>query len=309
MAVLTTFFTVVFLPHGFPDSVSKDYIPYQIWDSIQAFASSITGSICTHAILKGAGVGDETASPLAATITWLIKDGTSMIGRICFAWLQGTKLDSDCKKWRLFADVLNDIAMFLDLVSAYFQNHFTLIVCISGLCKSLVGVAGGSTRAALTQHQARKNNMADVSAKDGSQETLVNLLALICSLFIVPIVAESFLLTWILYISMTIVHLTANYFAVKSVVMEIFNISRFKIYTRHYLSEGSASQDFLSVAEVNQKESLCPSFRPKRVTVILGSSFKDAIQRKRWKDIKELLEIYKTTDYILCVSKTSISKC
>jgi len=33
----------------------------------------------------------------------------------------------------------------------------------------VVGVAGGATRAALTQHQARRNNMADVSAKDGSQ--------------------------------------------------------------------------------------------------------------------------------------------
>ena len=32
-----------------------------------------------------------------------------------------------------------------------------------------MGVAGGATRAALTQHQARHNNMADVSAKDGSQ--------------------------------------------------------------------------------------------------------------------------------------------
>jgi Vitamin B6 photo-protection and homoeostasis len=35
--------------------------------------------------------------------------------------------------------------------------------------QSIVGVAGGATRAALTEHQARRNNMADVSAKDGSQ--------------------------------------------------------------------------------------------------------------------------------------------
>lgn len=33
----------------------------------------------------------------------------------------------------------------------------------------IVGVAGGATRAALTMHQARRNNMADVSAKDSSQ--------------------------------------------------------------------------------------------------------------------------------------------
>ena len=41
----------------------------------------------------------------------------------------------------------------------------TYITCL----QAIVGVAGGATRAALTQHQARHNNMADVSAKDGSQ--------------------------------------------------------------------------------------------------------------------------------------------
>ena len=35
-----------------------------------------------------------------------------------------------------------------------------------------MGVAGGATRAAVVQHQARRDNMADVSAKDGSQVSL-----------------------------------------------------------------------------------------------------------------------------------------
>ncbi|KAF8787185.1 RUS1 family protein C16orf58 like protein [Argiope bruennichi] len=188
---LTSFFFNAFLPHGYPDSVSEDYVKYQIWDSVQAFASSITGSICTHAVLKGVGVGDENASAIAATVTWLLKDGVSMVGRITFAWFQGTNLDSDCKKWRLFADGLNDLAMFIDLASVHFQKHFMLMICVSGLMKSIVGVAGGCTRAALTQHQARKNNMADVSAKDGSQETLVNLFALLVSLIILPFVTQS----------------------------------------------------------------------------------------------------------------------
>lgn len=35
--------------------------------------------------------------------------------------------------------------------------------------QSIVGVAGGATRAAIVQHQARRDNMADVAAKDSSQ--------------------------------------------------------------------------------------------------------------------------------------------
>ncbi len=32
-----------------------------------------------------------------------------------------------------------------------------------------MGVAGGATRAAFIHHQARRDNLADVAAKDGSQ--------------------------------------------------------------------------------------------------------------------------------------------
>ncbi|KAI0235372.1 RUS1 family protein C16orf58, partial [Lamellibrachia satsuma] len=63
----------VFLPQGYPESVSDDYMDYQIWDTMQAFCSSITGALAAQAILKGVGVGDENATVLAATMTWLIK--------------------------------------------------------------------------------------------------------------------------------------------------------------------------------------------------------------------------------------------
>lgn len=40
---------------------------------MQAFCSSITGMLATLAILKGVGVGDSTATPLAAALTWMFK--------------------------------------------------------------------------------------------------------------------------------------------------------------------------------------------------------------------------------------------
>ena len=49
----------VFLPEGFPESVSSDYFEYQLWDTLQAFASSVSGSLATAAVLGGLGVGDR----------------------------------------------------------------------------------------------------------------------------------------------------------------------------------------------------------------------------------------------------------
>lgn len=62
-------------------------------------------------------------------------------------------LDAQCKKWRLFADILNDCAMGIELTLPYFPNYSLVILCLSTAMKSIVGVAGSATRAALTQHQ------------------------------------------------------------------------------------------------------------------------------------------------------------
>jgi hypothetical protein len=97
---MNTFVKEAFLPQGYPDTVSSDYLHYQLWDTLQAFCSSITGMLATLAILKGVGVGDSSATPLAAALTWMLKDGTSMVSRIIFAWLQGVDLDCNAKRWR-----------------------------------------------------------------------------------------------------------------------------------------------------------------------------------------------------------------
>ena len=45
---IKSFFKNAFLPQNFPHSVSEDYLDYQLWDSLQAFASSISGSLATQ---------------------------------------------------------------------------------------------------------------------------------------------------------------------------------------------------------------------------------------------------------------------
>ena len=48
-----------FLPEGYPDSVTPDYLAFQAWDSIQALCSYVRGMICSQAILQGIGVGEQ----------------------------------------------------------------------------------------------------------------------------------------------------------------------------------------------------------------------------------------------------------
>ncbi|XP_037670062.1 RUS family member 1 isoform X2 [Choloepus didactylus] len=248
----------VFLPQGFPDSVSPDYLSYQLWDSVQAFASSLSGSLATQAVLLGIGVGNAKASVSAATATWLVKDSTGMLGRIVFAWWKGSQLDCNAKQWRLFADILNDMAMFLEITAPIYPICFTLIICTSNLAKCIVSVAGGATRAALTMHQARRNNMADVAAKDSSQETLVNLAGLLVSLLMLPLVSHWPSVTLGCFFLLTALHIYANYRAVRAIVMETLNEGRLRLVLEHFLQRG----EVLSPTSANQMEPLWTGFWP-----------------------------------------------
>ncbi|XP_045317821.1 RUS family member 1 isoform X3 [Leopardus geoffroyi] len=214
----------VFLPQGFPDSVSPDYLPYQLWDSVQAFASSLSGSLATHAVLLGIGVGNATASVSAATATWLVKDSTGMLGRIIFAWWKGSKLDCNAKQWRLFADILNDVAMFLEIMAPIYPIFFTITICTSNLAK----------------------------------ETLVNLAGLLVSLLMLPLVSDCPGFSLGCFFFLTALHIYANYRAVRALVIETLNEGRLRLVLKHFLQRG----EVLGPTSANQMEPLWTGFWP-----------------------------------------------
>jgi hypothetical protein len=222
------FFFEAFLPAGFPHTVSSDYVRYQFFDSCQALCSSVTGSLATAAVMRGVGVGDATANATSATVNWLIRDGANMIGRIVFSWQQSVQLDANSKHWRLVADALNDLAICLDMATLHLPSHLFLpLVCCSSVLRAVVGIAGGATKAAVSQHQSRANNIADVLAKDGSQETAVGLLGMLLALVIVPLVGGAVSLSWTIVLVGIVLHLEANYAAVRCIAFESLNRQRF----------------------------------------------------------------------------------
>ena len=254
------------LPRGYPGTVSDDYAAYQLWDTVQAFCSSVTGALAQHAVLKGVGVGSEAATALSATQTYLMRDGVGMLASIAFAATRGSDLDNNAKQWRLVADVLNDAAMLVELLSPAFPQLFVLLVCIASLSRAVVGVAGGATRAALTQHQARAGNAADVSAKDGSQETMVNLLALAVNLVLMPLVADHPARTWGLFGLFTCCHIAANWRAVRALQLDRFNVRRAELA----IAAHAAGAAVPSPAELARTEPLLPPADPGGVALAVG---------------------------------------
>ncbi|XP_048006625.1 RUS family member 1 [Leguminivora glycinivorella] len=302
---ITNWFTQIFLPQGYPDSVSKDYSPYQVWDTAQAFCSTIAGILATQEVLRGVGVGDTNATPLAATVTWVLKDGCGHVGRIVFAFSHGTYLDAYSKKWRLYADTLNDAAMCIEIALPLFRNYTTFALCVSTVMKAIVGVAGGATRVAMTQHHAIRGNMADVSAKDSAQETAVNLIASLIALSFITVFGNNILV----FIMTIILHITFNYFAVRAVCLKTLNESRFLQVIETYLKK----EVIATPCVINQNEpiifyQLGPNLLDLKMTgfqIKLGASIKAFLKcNPKAANLKVLSEMYERRRYILLADVT-----
>uniref|UniRef100_A0A0D9Z3W5 DUF647 domain-containing protein n=1 Tax=Oryza glumipatula TaxID=40148 RepID=A0A0D9Z3W5_9ORYZ len=215
-----------FVPEGFPGSVTPDYVPFQMWDTLQGLSTYIRAMLSTQALLGAIGVGEKSATVIGATFQWFLRDLTGMLGGILFTFYQGSNLDSNAKMWRLVADFMNDLA----------------------------GVASGATRAALTQHFALANNAADISAKEGSQETLATMLGMGLGMLLAHVTRGHALGVWVSFLSLTIFHMYANYKAVQSLSLTTLNYERSSIMLQYFMDNG----EVLTPEQVSKQEHILP---------------------------------------------------
>ncbi|KAL2349161.1 hypothetical protein Fmac_003161 [Flemingia macrophylla] len=255
----------VFVNQGFPSSVTVDYVPFQIWDSLQGLSTYIRTMLSTQALLSAIGVGEKSATVIGATFQWFLRDLTGMLGGILFTFYQGSNLDSNAKRWRLVADLMNDlgivelryallVGMLMDLISPLFPSAFVFVVCLGSISRSFTGVASGATRAALTQHFALQENAADISAKEGSQETVATMIGMALGMLVARITIGHPLAIWFSFLSLTMFHMYANYRAVRCLALNSLNPERSSILLQHFMETGQV----LSPEQVSSQENVLP---------------------------------------------------
>jgi Vitamin B6 photo-protection and homoeostasis len=216
----------IFLPNGYPHTVSPDYTSYQIYDSMQAFFSAIAGLLASRAVLQGLGVGDENASATAAMLLSIAQESLGRFATIFFAHWASKRIESDCKMYRFLADIVNDCAFIMDCLSPSLPTPLRIpLLCVASGCRAICGVAGGSSKAILSAHFARANNIGELNAKDSSQETVISLLGMWAGGFVVSNVHGKYG-TWTWLLVLVVLHLTTNYLAVCSVSMKVLNRQR-----------------------------------------------------------------------------------
>ncbi|KPA78344.1 hypothetical protein ABB37_06473 [Leptomonas pyrrhocoris] len=220
----------IFLPAGYPNSVTDDLLTFALWDTAQVLANSVMAALSMRAVLLGVGVGESTANLTSSTLSWMMRDGMWLLGSLFFASVISQDLEFRAKTWRLVADFTNDTATFLELCVPLFpggQLTFRLVVVLASLIKALVSVCGSGTRASFTQHFALRSNAADVAAKAGMRGNVGGLVGLALGMVVAYLVpASSTVLNLSVFVLSTTFHLVANYKGVRGVQLRHLNAPR-----------------------------------------------------------------------------------
>lgn len=133
------------------------------------------GATATAAVLLN--ISQDTCGRIASTSSHLRDAGLYLDAAILSAWKLGPIIEPECKQWRIAADIFNDMGIILECLSPAFPQRFKVVtLCVARVSRALCGVAAGGAKAALSRHFVGPGgSIADVNAKESSQETVVAL--------------------------------------------------------------------------------------------------------------------------------------
>lgn len=227
-----------FLPAGFPHSVTDDYLPYQTYDSLQAFSSAIASLLASRAVLEALGVGNASQTATKAVFIQIIHETFSRLATILFAHRMGTAIEPEAKSYRFMADIFNDSGLVLDLLTPALPVFPKVCVMVTaGILRSLCGVASSASKASLSAHFAKQGNLAELNAKEASQETVVSLLGTLTGTAVLHFVHDK-RSVWVWMMTLVCIHLYMNYCGVRSVHMLTLNRQRATIAFSEWLESG-----------------------------------------------------------------------
>ncbi|KAH9607517.1 hypothetical protein KSS87_017447 [Heliosperma pusillum] len=314
------------LPEGFPDSVTSDYLDYSLWRGVQGIASQITGVLATQSLLYAVGLG-KGAIPTAAAISWVLKDGIGYLSKIMLS-KYGRHFDVHPKGWRLFADLLENAAFGLEILTPAFPHLFVFIGATAGAGRSAASLIQltikmalqAATRSCFYAGFAAKRNFAEVIAKGEAQGMVSKSIGIVLGIALANQIGSSTSLALACFGVITWVHMYCNLKSYQSIQLRTFNPYRASLVFSEYLLSGQVP----SVREVNDEEPLFPaipllnlkpisksdsnlSTEAKNAAaeierrLVLGSSLSEVVENRE--DAVALFDLYKNEAYMLTEHK------
>lgn len=249
-----------FLPARYPESVTPGYAQYAGFCFCASVAGSAAMVLSTQTLLLAVGVvgSSQQASIMAGALNWVLKDGIGQLGGVWFASRMSqagsAKFDADPKRWRMVAALSLDVATLLEIVSPLVPSLWVLpIASVANVGKNIGFLTASASRAALHQSLAIRGNLADLTAKAGSQSLAASLFGTAVGIGLSPILGD--VVHYALgFVCLSAIHQSCTYLSLKAVPLFHLNRHRLNIIMDEFVK----SDTILSPSQVAEKENYLP---------------------------------------------------
>lgn len=156
-------------------------------------------------------------------------------------------------------------------------------------------LSASATRASINLSFARRDNLADITAKSGSQAIAGSLLGTGLGILASPWIGSTFNVLFPTFIGLATFQLYAVYRAVSVVQPNIFNQQRAEIVIRQYLDSFDKSRHIIaSPSDVSKREQFV---WPKRSTININPKLETFVQD--FEEIERLRSIFHDENYVM----------
>ena len=193
----------------------------------------------TQSLLLAVGVG-AGAVPLAAALNWVLKDGLGQLGGVLAAAFIRNRFDSDPKRWRLAAAAAQDAASLLEIATPLIPGAFLPLAAAANVGKNVAWLSASATRASLHSALARRGNLADVTAKAGSQSMAGSTLGMLLGVALSPAVGAAPAHVFVAFAACSAAHLTCVHASLRALVLPTLSPQRLALAAAPALSSPRA---------------------------------------------------------------------
>ncbi|GIL86926.1 hypothetical protein Vretimale_15536 [Volvox reticuliferus] len=244
----------LFLPPGYPSSVTPDYLSYQLWSMPTHVTGHLSHSLVTSSLLAAVGVSTSPAATvvLSASIKWIIKDGVGALGRLLVGSRFAAEFDEDPRRWRLVAELLSTAGLGLEVATSLYPQSFMLLACTGKFCQALAKGMGKPVFRVIQTHFARAQNVGAVAAKEEVWEVVAQMAGLIASVALLRVLEERGSSDMIIssWAAVQLVHVVLRYRALRTLLFPTLSTKR----TALLAAASVRGRPLPCVAEANEEE-------------------------------------------------------
>ncbi|XP_071724682.1 protein root UVB sensitive 2, chloroplastic [Rutidosis leptorrhynchoides] len=238
-----------FFPSGYPYSVNEGYLRYTQFRALQHMSSAALSVLSTQSLLFAAGLRPTPAQ--ATVVSWILKDGMQHAGKLICSNL-GARMDSEPKRWRIFADVLYDLGSGLEVLSPLCPHLFLEMAGLGNFAKGMAVVAARATRLPIYSSFAKEGNLSDLFAKGEAISTLFNVVGLGAGIQLASTVCSSMQGKMVVGPLLSIIHVFSVVEEMRATPVNTLNPQRTALIVADFVKTGNIS----SPADLRYREDL-----------------------------------------------------